>query len=218
MTRPQIQQTEDKSAPRSQTMGVWWAIFVLSVITLLAYANAAHDALVLDDKVFVGPQSILGLESHSEAFFRDIWEKRGVNSGLYRPLLLINFNLENHLFQDWIIGYHLVNIFTHLLASLLLFGFLLHLVRKLGGSGKTAMLAALLAAAIFAVHPVHTEVVNTVFNRSSIYVSISAILGLWWLSHWLETRPVSPIKKRPGVKRRQGVLSLGMVRFSSGMR
>lgn len=190
MTSSQTQKLEDKSFDSSQTLNVWWAILVLSVITVLAYSNAVHDELVLDDKVFVGSESILDLERNSEAFFRDIWKDKAVNSGLYRPLLLINFSIENRLFGDWIAGYHLVNILAHLLACLLLFGFLLHILQKLGNSGKTAMLAALLAATVFAVHPAHTEVVNSVFNRSSIYVSICAILGLWWLSHWLEKRPV----------------------------
>ena len=35
---------------------------MLVVITLLAYSNAMHDKLVLDDKKFVGTESIVELE------------------------------------------------------------------------------------------------------------------------------------------------------------
>lgn len=190
MTRTQTHEFLNSPADEARTPSVWWAILMLAVITMLAFANAAHDELVLDDKVFVGPESTLDLKDNREAFLQDIWEKKSIKSSLYRPLLLINFSLENRLFGDWITGYHLVNILTHLLACLLLFGFLMHILQKLGGSSKTAMLAALLASMVFAAHPVHTEVVNSIFNRSSIYVSICAIAGLWWLSHWLDRRPV----------------------------
>jgi tetratricopeptide (TPR) repeat protein len=50
-------------------------------------------------------------------------------------------------------------------------------------------LYALLAALVFAVHPVHTEVVNSVFNRSDMLVSLGAVAGLWWLLHFLGSRP-----------------------------
>jgi tetratricopeptide (TPR) repeat protein len=191
MTHPQTQIHAHGPGEQQEAPNVWWAILVLVVITLLAYSNAAHDELVLDDKKFVGTESIVELEDTGEAFSRDIWDKNEVKSGLYRPMLLIFLDLETRLFGDWAIGYHLVNILTHLLACLLLFGFLLHLLHKLGGSGKTAMLAALLSAVVFAVHPAHTEVVNSIFNRSSIYVSICAILGLWWVSYWVDKRPVT---------------------------
>jgi tetratricopeptide (TPR) repeat protein len=48
---------------------------------------------------------------------------------------------------------------------------------------------ALLAAAIFAVHPVHTEVVNSIFNRSDMLVALSGLAGLCWLLRHLHARP-----------------------------
>jgi hypothetical protein len=47
----------------------------------------------------------------------------------------------------------------------------------------------LLAAMAFAVHPIHTEVVNSVFNRSEILAALFGVAGLWWLFHYLEPRP-----------------------------
>lgn len=190
MTEAPINPSAKKATSRGRRSRTWWAMIVLTIVTLLAYSNAAHESLVLDDKAFVGPGTKLGLQKPTDAFLVDIWEKSVVSSGLYRPLLMISFHFENRLFEQWPVGFHLVNILLHLVACLLLFGFLRHLLSKRGYAEKTSALAALLAAVIFAVHPVHTEVVNSVFNRSSIYVSIFAIIGLWWLFSRLDTRPV----------------------------
>jgi tetratricopeptide (TPR) repeat protein len=51
-------------------------------------------------------------------------------------------------------------------------------------------LAALLAASIYAVHPVHAEVVNSIFNRSEMLVAISCLAGLTWLLRFLFSRPI----------------------------
>ncbi len=40
-------------------------------------------------------------------------------------------------------------------------------------------------------HPIHTEVVNSIFNRSEILVSLGVIGGLWW---FLRTQPSEPKK------------------------
>lgn len=173
----------DKVAQSSNLLA---SIILLTIVTLLAFANAWHDSLVLDDKFFVGENSSMTLESLFHAFKIDVWMS---NSGLYRPLLLIFFQLETNLFGAWNQAYHVVNILLHLSASLLLFGFLRHLLTRHSDASRNSDLAALLAAMVFAVHPIHTEVVNSVFNGSEIWVSIFAISGLWWLMHNLDSKP-----------------------------
>ena len=162
---------------------------MLIVITLLTFANSWPDTVDFDDKDFVGPDRRVKLDSYGEAFSQDIWQHTDTASGLYRPVLQIFFEAENRLFGDWLEGFHLVNIFLHLAATLLLFGFLRHLVTRTDARTEHADLVALLPALIFAVHPAHTEVVNSIFNGSSIIVSIFAISSLWWLLSRLETRP-----------------------------
>ena len=162
------------------------ALAVLTLVTLLAFANAWHDSLVLDDKAFLGPDATVQLSSLRQAFEVDAWMS---DSGLYRPLLLIFFDLERSVFCDWNLAYHAVNIVLHLVATLLLFGFARHLLGRSSGPSRDTDLAALLCALVFAVHPVHTEVVNSAFNGSSIIVSMFSIGGLWWLLAHLERHP-----------------------------
>lgn len=165
------------------------ALVMLTLVCLLTFINAWPDRLVLDDKAFAGTSSELELETLSEAFSRDVWEHRDKPSGLYRPLLLINFELETKLFGDWYAGYHLVNIFLHVACTLLLFGFLRIILAQSSSHRLRLDLVALLTALVFAVHPVHTEVVNSVFNRSSLFVSLLAMSGLWCLLGQVKLRP-----------------------------
>lgn len=171
---------------RSQTLLV--PIIMLMVVTVLAYANAWPDALVLDDKAFVGSQPLVVHENIKQMFTQDVWNDSDNTDGLYRPLLLLNLSLETRLFGDRLSYYHLSNIFLHVLATLLTFGFFRKLFRISGMQFSASDLCALLAAMVFAVHPIHTEVVNSVFNRSAIFVTIAGVGGLWWLFHYIDTR------------------------------
>jgi len=166
---------------------IWISLFILTLFTLLTFVNSWPDALVLDDKIFFGPESEHRLESLAGAFSRDLWNDGG---SFYRPLLAIDFELQNRLFGAWQEGYHLVNILFHLVTTLSLFGFLRYFLRATQPDAENALFYALLAALVFAVHPVHTEVVNSAFNKSSMYVSLAAITGLWWLHSNLISKPV----------------------------
>lgn len=166
----------------------WVAVAMLTVVTLLAFANGMPDALVFDDKAFVGPEAEQRLERLTEAFTRDVWSRPGFQGGLYRPLLLLDFEIESRLFGDWRPGYHVMNVLLHLVTTLLLFGFLRFLLNRFHARPEGATLAALAAALLFAVHPIHTEVVNSVFNRSSMFVTLLSVAGLWWLLSRLEKR------------------------------
>lgn len=168
---------------------MWPALFMLTLVTLLAFSNSMTDNLILDDKAFFGADRFIQVENLGDAFKRGLWGNEYDGKGLYRPLLLIVFELENRLFGDSPRIFHLANVLLHLVATLSLYGFLLHLLGRSGKDRETAKVAALLVTLIFAVHPIHAEVVNSVFNGSSIWVSLFVISGLWWLFNYLETKP-----------------------------
>ena len=162
---------------------------MLVAVTALSFANAWPDEVVLDDKFFVNNQQLPDWTEPAELFRGDVWRTVGAKSGLYRPALLLSLSLDSQLFGGWLPGYHLSNILLHLLVTLLVYGFLRHLLQAAPQPTARPDLYALLAALVFAVHPVHTEVVNSVFNRSDMLVSLGAVAGLWWLLHFLEARP-----------------------------
>ena len=160
-----------------------WSVVLLLVLAVVAYGNAVTGSLALDDASFAVHDRYAGLTiaDYGRFFSEDLWAASGVESGLYRPLLLVSFALDSALFGDWIPGYHLTNVILHIIATLLVYGLMRQLVIMLVTQNQKHQVgAAFWAAAMFAVHPVHTEVVNSIFNRSEILVSIGMVGGLWW--------------------------------------
>ena len=64
-----------------------------------------------------------------------------------------------------------------------------YLLLVCGGESPRSAYAALLAALVFAVHPIHTEVVNSIFNRSEMLVSLGVAGGLWWFLPTVDKQP-----------------------------
>jgi len=170
---------------------------LIALATLAAYWNARTDALVLDDKMFAGQARYRDLSRLPEFFGEAVWTGAGdASDTLYRPLLLASFAIDATLLADRPDLWHLENVLLHVAATLLVYLFLLQLLRlsgpgdDQGDAGKSAILAAALAAVIFGVHPVQAEVVNSIFNRSALFVAIGFTAGLWWLLRHLEARPL----------------------------
>ena len=166
------------------------AVGLLVVAVLLAYANAWPDVLVHDDKFFAGTPRQAEWGDIPRFFTEDLWAAAGADSNLYRPVLLLLLAAESRIYHGWLAGYHVDNILLHLLVTLVVYGLLRQVQRTNAEPGQSSDLYPLLAALVFAVHPVHAEVVNSVFNRSEMLVALAGAGGLWWFLHYLRSRPV----------------------------
>jgi len=205
-TKPKAgKKVKPASQPRSPgpaaAIASWphWARFrsdVLPLILLilagsLAYMNAWPNNLVWDDGVFGQGDRLSGvsLADIRSYFLDDAWAAIGSSTGIYRPLLFVSVALDIQLFGEWVAGFHLVNIFLHLLVTLLVYGFINYLLQVFGSPLPLARNCALLAALVFAIHPIHTEAVNSIFNRSEMLVSLGIVGGLWWFLKTVDDHP-----------------------------
>jgi putative effector of murein hydrolase LrgA (UPF0299 family) len=93
-----------------------------------------------------------------------------------RPLTYFTFWVNYQLGGRNPVGYHIVNIALHLLAAWLLWRTLDRLVNTR---------AALIATAIFALHPIQAEPVNYIFERATPLATIFCLLSI---SPWMERR------------------------------
>ncbi len=136
-------------APRAEavpgdTRGAFRPVVLLALLfvaTFLAYRPAWHGAPLWDDAAHLtrpGLREVDGL--------RRIWLEPGATQQYY-PLVHTAFWIQHRLWGDETLGYHLVNVALHLVTALLVYA----LLRRLRVPG------ALLAAAVFALHPVHVE-------------------------------------------------------------
>src|SRR5262245_56878509 len=130
-------------------------------LTMVAYLGAlSHAGFVWDDDMYVVNNPALRTLSG----LAGIWlEPRSLPQ--YYPLVHTTFWVEFHLWGLHPLGYHLVNLLLHTGSALLLWSVL----RRLAVPG------AWLAAAVFAVHPVHVESVAWITERKNV---LSALLYL----------------------------------------
>ncbi len=119
----------------------WLLGLLLVAVTLAAYWPAWFGQPVWDDDAHL-PR----LDLRSLTGLARIWIEPGATQQYY-PLAFTAFWFQHKLWGDATLGYHLVNILLHGVGALLF----LRILRRLEVPG------ALLAAAIFALHPVHVE-------------------------------------------------------------
>ena len=119
----------------------WFLGLLLVAATLLVYQPAWKGGPVYDDEDHLTPPELRSLTGLAR-----IWTELGVVSQYY-PVTHSAFWAEHKLWGDAMPGYHFTNILLHALCALLL----VRILKQLEIPG------AWLAAAIFALHPVHVE-------------------------------------------------------------
>ena len=137
----------------------WLFVFALFVAVFLVYQPAWHGGLLLDDDWHV-PRP----ELRSWYGLYRIWFDLGATQQYY-PLSETVFWVQYRLWGDAMTGYHLVNIALHALTALMV----ALILRRLKIPG------AYLAAAIFALHPMHVESVAWITEQKN---TLSAVFYL----------------------------------------
>lgn len=172
-----------------------WGV-VLFLLGMLVYANtfqhdyAQDDAIVITDNIFTtqGAAGIAGLFKYDTffGFFKVEGKAKLVSGGRYRPLTPAMFALEYQLFGNNPRAMHISNALWYGLTVVVLYALLLQLFRARAtwdsGTGSDAVYwIPLLAAALFAVHPLHTEAVANIKGRDEIITLLGSLAAIWWL-------------------------------------
>jgi tetratricopeptide (TPR) repeat protein len=140
------------------------ALLWLGLVTLLIYVNGLQNGFVWDDRTMIFPSS----STASMASGKNIAQGDRL---LQRPLMLLSFQVDRLLYGRNPAGFHLTNLLLHLGIVLIFAG----VVRSLLGSE----IPALIAGALFVLHPVHSEAVSALLGRSDLLVGLFSLLGLW---------------------------------------
>lgn len=182
-------------ADRSRRQLVLLAL-LLAAVAILPYANAIRSDFVLDDNNIVAGNPLIRSVANVPQIFRtDYWgggaaTAAAVDPGLYRPLTVSSYAIDYQLWQLNPAGYHAVNVLLNALASLALFFLALELL--------SSPIAAFAAAAVFAVHPLHTEAVSSIVGRAEVLATLFFVLAV--LVH--HTTAQAAARGDPGAERR----------------
>lgn len=182
---------------KKQVFNVRWIYLILALVTLGIYANTLSHDYVLDDAIVITEnkftqKGIYGLKdifTHDSfyGFFQEEGKDKLVSGGRYRPLSLAMFAMEHGIFgtAPWI-G-HLLNIFWYFLVVCSLFFVASTLGQNMPGK-KAGVLYAGIFTLLFAVHPVHTEVVANIKGRDEILALLGGVWCLYFSMVYIDTR------------------------------
>ena len=156
----------------------WPSLAALCVLVLVSYLPAMlWGDFIWDDLVMIGTPAV-----REATGLRQIWfSPREIEAEVhYWPLVYSTFWLQHKLWGFAPAGYHVVNVLLHLANTLLLW----QLLRRLAVPG------AWLAAAVFAVHPVHVESVAWVIELKDVLSALFYLsAALLWIRFEAEPRP-----------------------------
>uniref|UniRef100_A0A4W6C1Q0 Protein O-mannosyl-transferase TMTC3 n=1 Tax=Lates calcarifer TaxID=8187 RepID=A0A4W6C1Q0_LATCA len=145
----------------------WKEILLLTGLVVGCYWNSLSCGFVFDDvSAILDNKDLRPSTPIRNLFLNDFWgtpmaEERSHKS--YRPLTVLTFRL-NYLFSELsAASYHLLNVVLHAVVCVLF----LRVCRLF--LDKTS---SLVAALLFAVHPIHTEAVTGVVGRAELLSSI----------------------------------------------
>ena len=159
---------------------------ILMLLAALLYLNTLSHDYALDDKIVITnnqftQNGFAGIADHlsNESFVGFFGQKMELVAGArYRPLSLVTFSIENALFGNNPGVSHFFNLLFYALTALILYRFLKSLLREEDAIASMAFIAALL----FVVHPLHTEVVANIKGRDDLLAFLlAAAAGLYAL-------------------------------------
>jgi hypothetical protein len=151
-----------------------WTVVALLALTFLAFVPALANDFALDDTLARsttngGKPDRLVAELHSPTtyFTTQYWHGEEQDSRLYRPVTIYSYALTYNLIAKPLLApesealpHHMINLLLNVWATWLVLWFMLSL-----GVGR---FGALLTAALFGVHALHSEVVAGIVGRAEL--------------------------------------------------
>ena len=177
-------------APPTNVKPVHWHGWLVFLVGAVVYLNTVFhdftqdDAIVIYDNMFTtqGVKGIPGLFKYDTffGFFKEEGKANLVSGGRYRPLTPAMFAVEYSLVGK--------NPFLGHFLNIILYGFLCFVIYKtlvlllsFSYNSEKYLYFSLVATLIYAVHPLHTEVVANIKGRDEIVSMLASIGALFFM-------------------------------------
>lgn len=165
-------------------------LFVLLLIAFAVNLNTMYNDYALDDAFVITQNKFVdkGIKGIPEILSTDLLAGFTSKSDLavqprYRPLPLISYAIEKQVFGANPKEAHLVNVLLFMLIIALVFK-LMHSVILRNYDPRLSFIACLL----FAVHPIHTEVIANIKGRDELLAFLFLLLSLFAFLTYLNNR------------------------------
>jgi tetratricopeptide (TPR) repeat protein len=173
---------------------LWRAVTVLVVATFATYANSLRAPFVFDDIPSIRDNpSLQDLHDFSKLLTSPRLNGASADG---RPVVNLSLALNRALGGEDVTGYHAFNVLVHAASVLVLFGLLRRTLagaRPLAGRfEQDAVPVAFVVALLFAVHPLETEAVTGITQRTESMAGLFLLLTLYCFA-----RAVVPDGRKP---------------------
>jgi tetratricopeptide (TPR) repeat protein len=151
-----------------------WMIALLLLLAVVPYLNSLQNGFVYDDNNEILTNPYIRSFAHlGDIFSTRILAHLGARgaTNYYRPISILGFLLCYKLFGLLPYGFHLANLVLNALMVCLVFA----LTRRLFQN----VWLGLVAAALFALHPIHTESVAWVSAVTDLELAVFYLLSFW---------------------------------------
>ena len=170
-----------RSANPSRFGHTWLFAIALIAATVLAYSNCFSSPFIMDDgDVIVSNPTIRSLSPISRTLSGPVQ-----SSTAGRPLVNLSFALNYAAGELDPRGYHAVNLAIHILCGLLVFGIVRRTLSKaskpsnFSNSSNLPSLVAFFCALVWLLHPLETEVINYVTQRTESLMALAYLTTLY---------------------------------------
>ena len=140
-------------------------IVLLAVLAALVYGNALTCGFAFDDQPVIRDNPAVTGPMDPIAILVSPWLETA-----YRPFTVWSFALNEAATPGNARAFHAVNIVLHATVTVLVFW----LARRLVDTEAVALVAAIL----FAVHPIHTEAVTNIVGRAELLAALGGLIAL----------------------------------------
>ena len=157
---------------------------VLFAVAFLVFANGIPNRYNLDDELYTtnGMKAAAhGLKGIPKIFTHNTFSDNE-NSFEYRPVTMTSFVLQFMWLGNSALISHLVNVLLYALTCVMLFSLLLKWFKKAHAWYAFAV------CLLFAVHPLHTEIVDSVKSRDEMLALFFAIISFFVAWRYQETK------------------------------
>ncbi len=145
-----------------------WGIIPILILSFLAFfPSLSAEFTNWDDPYYVVKNNLI--TSLSWEHIKGIFTTS--ERSLYHPFTMLSLAINYQIGELNPFGYHLTNVLLHLINTFLVFLFIYHLNNK-------KVIAALIVAAFFGIHPMHVESVTWVSERKDVLYSLFFLLSL----------------------------------------
>ena len=189
---------------------------LITAVVFLFFSNSFTADWHYDDFHHIKENINIRKISNIPKFFSDPTTfSRNPGTAMYRPLLMtthaLNYWLAIQMSRNGynVVGYHIVNLFFHIMASLAVFFMVFFLFQKFTPVKKiNPILPGVFAALFFGLHTINTETVVYVSSRST---GMSTAFALWAMYLYMKASEEGKTTHLPSLALSAGAFACGLL-------